>query len=55
MQTMNDLPVPEGDFYERKAKRNRRYNSWLIAGVVSFGITMFAVRLSSYFSTIYRT
>uniref|UniRef100_A0A336MY57 CSON004722 protein n=1 Tax=Culicoides sonorensis TaxID=179676 RepID=A0A336MY57_CULSO len=31
--TMNDLPVPQGDFFELEAARNRKYNAILAAGL----------------------
>ncbi|XP_062559468.1 uncharacterized protein LOC134224196 [Armigeres subalbatus] len=37
--TMNDLPVPEGDFFEEHRRKNRTYNAVLAAGIVIFGIT----------------
>ncbi|XP_055627896.1 uncharacterized protein LOC129769567 [Toxorhynchites rutilus septentrionalis] len=37
--TMNDMPVPEGDFFEEHNRKNRTYNAVLAAGIVIFGIT----------------
>uniref|UniRef100_A0A2M4B0A7 Deltamethrin resistance protein prag01 domain-containing protein n=4 Tax=Nyssorhynchus TaxID=44543 RepID=A0A2M4B0A7_9DIPT len=37
--TMNDMPVPEGDFFEEHRRKNRVYNTVLAAGIVIFGIT----------------
>ncbi|XP_055534174.1 uncharacterized protein LOC129723781 [Wyeomyia smithii] len=37
--TMNDMPVPEGDFFEEHRRRNRTYNAVLGAGILVFGIT----------------
>lgn len=37
--TMNDMPVPEGDFFEQHRAKNRVYNTILAAGIVIFGIT----------------
>lgn len=36
---MNDMPVPEGDFFEQHRAKNRTYNAVLAAGIVIFGIT----------------
>ncbi|XP_058117731.1 uncharacterized protein LOC131288422 [Anopheles ziemanni] len=36
--TMNDMPVPEGDFFEEHRRKNRVYNAMLGAGIVIFGI-----------------
>ncbi|XP_070493455.1 uncharacterized protein [Chironomus tepperi] len=33
--TMNDLPVPQGDFFVRHAANQRRYNTILAAGILS--------------------
>lgn len=41
--TMNDLPVPEGDFFAQVAKRHRKYNTVLALGVVSFAATLYIV------------
>ncbi|XP_040166625.1 uncharacterized protein LOC120902151 [Anopheles arabiensis] len=38
--TMNDMPVPEGDFFEEHRRKNRVYNTVLAAGIVIFGITL---------------
>ncbi|XP_055597711.1 uncharacterized protein LOC129747488 [Uranotaenia lowii] len=42
--TMNDMPVPEGDFFEQHARKNRVYNAVLAAGIVIFGITVSVAR-----------
>ncbi|XP_070499330.1 uncharacterized protein [Chironomus tepperi] len=38
--TLNDMPVPEGDYFALHAQRNRKYNAILATGValVSSGI-----------------
>lgn len=36
--TMNDLPVPQGDFFELEAQRVKKYNAILGAGVLLTGI-----------------
>ncbi|XP_070499329.1 uncharacterized protein [Chironomus tepperi] len=41
--TMNDLPVPEGDFFEMHAKRNRKYNAILAAGIGIFSTAVYIV------------
>ncbi|XP_058464678.1 uncharacterized protein LOC131438588 [Malaya genurostris] len=38
--TMNEMPVPEGDFFEEHNRKNRTYNAVLAAGVVIFGVTL---------------
>ncbi|XP_065092564.1 uncharacterized protein LOC135713386 [Ochlerotatus camptorhynchus] len=38
--TMNDLPVPEGDFFEEHRRKNRTYNAVLATGIVVFGIVV---------------
>lgn len=35
--TMNDLPVPQGDFFELEAARNRKYNAILLGGIALAG------------------
>ncbi|XP_036336367.1 uncharacterized protein LOC118746621 [Rhagoletis pomonella] len=32
--TLNDLPVPEGDWKEHYTRQNTKYNAWLITGVL---------------------
>ncbi|XP_053956648.1 uncharacterized protein LOC129242825 [Anastrepha obliqua] len=32
--TLNDLPVPEGDWKENHSRQNTKYNAWLITGVL---------------------
>lgn len=40
--TMNDMPVPQGDFFELEAQRMRKYNAILGTGIllctIAFGI-----------------
>lgn len=45
IQTVNDLPVPEGDWQEHYNARNRTYNGVLAAGIVAFGVTLTLVSL----------
>lgn len=45
IQTVNDLPVPEGDWQEHYNSRNRTYNGVLAAGIVAFGVTLTLVSL----------
>lgn len=40
VQTVNDLPVPEGDWQEHNNTKNRTYNGVLAAGIVAFGVTL---------------
>ncbi|EAT42278.1 AAEL006164-PA [Aedes aegypti] len=41
--TMNEMPVPEGDFFEQHRRKKRTYNAvlaaWLAARIIIFGIT----------------
>lgn len=46
IQTVNDLPVPEGDWQEHHNAKNRKYNGVLAAGVVAFGVTLTLVSLN---------
>ncbi|XP_041783719.1 uncharacterized protein LOC121599736 [Anopheles merus] len=44
--TMNDMPVPDGDFFKEHRRKNRFYNTVLAVGVVSFVVSMIAVKES---------
>ncbi|CRK98548.1 CLUMA_CG011899, isoform A [Clunio marinus] len=44
--TLNDLPVPQGDFFMQHAARERKYNAYLAAGVLIFATTLFVVKES---------
>lgn len=44
--TMNDMPVPEGDFFEEHRRKNRTYNAVLGAGIIIFGITLTIVSVT---------
>lgn len=44
-QTMNDLPVPHGDFFEAYSKKQSRYNMMLAAGVIMVGISSVVVSI----------
>ncbi|XP_055703986.1 uncharacterized protein LOC129802297 [Phlebotomus papatasi] len=44
--TMNDLPTPQGDFFELHARRQARYNRALIIGIVTFAGTMVVAKES---------
>lgn len=48
MPKMNDMPVPEGDFMQTYANRQRRYNTVLAIGMCSSGFGLFLVRLSNW-------
>ena len=48
--TMNDMPVPEGDFFAMHAKRNRKYNAILATGIAVFSTACYIV---SFFFEIY--
>lgn len=43
--TMNDLPIPDGDFFAFHAQRNRKYNAILAAGVIMLSSAVYLVRL----------
>ncbi|GAB0097854.1 uncharacterized protein DMENIID0001_135320 [Sergentomyia squamirostris] len=43
---MDDLPTPEGDFYELHSKRQARYNRALVGGVLTFIVTLMVVKES---------
>ena len=43
--TMNDLPVPQGDFFARHAANQRRYNTILATGILSFTSALYIVRI----------
>lgn len=45
--TMNDLPVPSGDWQEQYARQNARHNAWLVAGVVFLAGTIGFVKTSN--------
>jgi hypothetical protein len=38
--TVNDLPVPQGDFFEEHARKNRGYNRVLILGISVFAVAL---------------
>ncbi|XP_055693563.1 uncharacterized protein LOC129795990 [Lutzomyia longipalpis] len=44
--TMNDLPTPQGDFFELHAKRQAKYNRALIIGVATFVGTLVVTKES---------
>lgn len=48
--TLNDMPVPNGDFYAHHACRNRRYNSVLI-----FGIVMFVSATALFYGNVHKS
>lgn len=43
---MNDLPVPQGDFFELEAARNRKYNAILIGGIALAGAALLLAKES---------
>lgn len=45
--TMNDLPVPSGDWQEQYARQNAKHNAWLIAGFAIFVGTLGFVKSSN--------
>lgn len=49
VQTVNDLPVPEGDWQEHNNAKNRTYNGVLAAGIVAFGVTLTLVSFKTFF------
>lgn len=44
--TMNDLPVPRGDFFELEAQRVKKYN-----GILAAGVGLAAIALGIFFQT----
>lgn len=44
--TLNDMPVPEGDFWALHAKRQRKHNIVLATGVASLSFAIFLVSFS---------
>lgn len=45
--TMNDLPVPSGDWQEQYARQNAKHNAWLIAGIAILTGTIGFVKASN--------
>lgn len=43
--TMNDMPVPNGDFFAMHAKRNRKYNAILATGIAFFSTACYIVSI----------
>ncbi|CAG9800983.1 unnamed protein product [Chironomus riparius] len=41
--TMNEMPVPDGDFFAMHAKRNRKYNAILAGGIAIFSSAVYIV------------
>jgi hypothetical protein len=48
---MNDMPVPEGDYFALHAQRQRKYNTVLATGVCmnAFGLYMVSFSIQSFF------
>ncbi|XP_039966528.1 uncharacterized protein LOC126763717 [Bactrocera neohumeralis] len=44
--TLNDLPVPEGDWQEQHSRQNAKYNAWLVGGVLLLAGTIGFVKTS---------
>lgn len=44
--TMNDMPVPEGDFFQLHAQRQAKYNRALIVGILTLTGTVFFAKES---------
>ncbi|CAD7003582.1 uncharacterized protein LOC101450794 [Ceratitis capitata] len=44
--TLDDLPVPAGDWKENYARQNAKYNAWLAAGVLFLAGTIGFVKTS---------
>lgn len=49
--TMNDMPVPQGDFKTYYAKKQRHHNTILALGVCSLGFGLFLVRQERFLLT----
>lgn len=45
--TLNDMPVPEGDFFALHSARQRKYNTVLATGVGSLSFAIFLVSASN--------
>lgn len=43
-QTMDDLPVPQGDWQDEYARKNRTYNAVLFAGIAILATTISVVK-----------
>ncbi|KAG5674959.1 hypothetical protein PVAND_004903 [Polypedilum vanderplanki] len=41
--TMNDMPVPEGDYWALYAERQRKYNTRLALGVTMSGLGLYVL------------
>jgi hypothetical protein len=41
--TLNDMPIPEGDFFAAHAKKQQKNNAVLAIGVVSLSFSIFLV------------
>ncbi|XP_058450268.1 uncharacterized protein LOC131429863 [Malaya genurostris] len=52
--TMNDNPIPEGDFFEEHARKNRIYNTWLVIGIITFGATVYVAKETGLFYLNYQ-
>lgn len=44
--TLNDLPVPAGDWQEQYSRQNAKHNAWLVAGLLFFAGTIGFVKTS---------
>jgi hypothetical protein len=42
--TMNDLPLPNGDFFAEYARKQRKYNTILAVGILSTFASLYTVR-----------
>lgn len=44
--TLNDMPIPNGDFFKLYKQRQRRHNSFLVLGVIMFASAVMVFRQS---------
>ncbi|XP_036220061.1 uncharacterized protein COX7B [Bactrocera oleae] len=44
--TLNDLPVPAGDWQEHYSRQNTKYNAWLLGGLLFLAGTIGFVKTS---------
>lgn len=52
LTSLNDMPVPEGDFYAHHAKRQRGHNMVLGIGIASLSFAIYLVTMQSFQSRI---
>lgn len=50
---LNDMPIPEGDFFAHHAKRQREHNTVLALGICSLGFGLTLVSGSEAYCTLH--